>query len=206
MPKGFVTMFGLRARIGSPLYRWLMEVKRRLRVLKGQQTLYSISTMYDSIDVRAIPRTAKAAAGYVDGHWPTFYQLRKWLPRAQLLSIAVFAKDGADALDIEQGNATPEQAPGWVKNQIKAGKKKPCVYASVSEMVRVLKILEASGIPRESVRVITAHYTGKPHLCTAKCWPGFPAKADATQWRDSKLDPLHRNLDTTLLRRGFFKP
>ena len=72
MPSKFVTMFGLRARVGSPLYRWLMEVNRRIRGLAGQQTLYSISTMYDSIDVHAIPRTARAAAGYVDGKWPTF--------------------------------------------------------------------------------------------------------------------------------------
>lgn len=203
MKAKWTTIFGLRVKVGSLAYRWIMENRRRLLGLAGKRTLYS--TMFDSVDVHAIPRTATAAAGYVDGAWPTFYKLRAWLPRARLMSIAVFAKDGADALDIERGNATPDQAPGWVKRQLQIGKKRPAVYASVSEMPTVLKALSVAGISRKDVRVITAHYTGKPHLCSSKCWPTFRDKADATQWRNSALDPKGRNLDTTLLSRGFWK-
>ena len=206
MTARWVSIFGLRARVGSLAYRWLMENRRRLHGFIGRHTMYS---MFDSIDVSQIPRTAKAAAGYVDGRWPTFFKLRAWCQQAaaagRLLSIAVFPKDGADALDIENGDATPDQAPAWVKRQLAAGKNRPGVYSSVSEMVRVLKVLEASGINRKDVRVITAHYTGKPHLCSSKCWPGFTGKADATQWRNAKQDPKGRNLDTTLCSRGFFR-
>jgi hypothetical protein len=57
----------------------------------------------------AIPKTAEAVAGYVGGHWPTYNQLVKDFPHAHKLSIAVFASEDADCLDIEKGDATPDQ-------------------------------------------------------------------------------------------------
>ncbi|MBS1862998.1 MAG: hypothetical protein JSS68_14955 [Actinobacteria bacterium] len=158
--------------------------------------------MYDSVDLSQIPSDAPAAAGYVGGSWPTFKELKKKFPRARRLSIAVNASEDADALDIESGDATPDQAPDWVRRQQKRGVKRPVVYASASVMPSVLAALKAAGIKREEVRVWTAHYTFTPHLCGPhSCGFLTDTVADATQFTDTAHG---RNLDESLLDKGFF--
>ena len=159
--------------------------------------------MYDDVNLDLIPADAEAVAGYVNGRWPTFSQLAKRWPKAKHLSIAVNAEYDADCLDIESGDATPAQAPTWVRRQIARGAKKPVVYSSVSEMPTVLSVLKASGIRRSKVRVWTAHYTGKPHRCGAECYRGFATVADATQYTDNALG---RSLDASLVADSFFDP
>lgn len=159
--------------------------------------------MYDSVTLSAIPGNAAAVAGYVDGYWPTFPDVQKGWPHAHHLSIAVTAKADADCLDVEQGDASPAQAPAWVKRQLRRGVARPVVYSSVSQMPAVLAALKRSHVPRSRVRVWTAHYTGKPHRCTAACGFGFDGVADATQY-DNRA--FRRNLDVSLCAPGFFTP
>ena len=155
--------------------------------------------MYDDVNLSLIPADAEAVAGYVNGKWPTFNAVvAKW-PHAKHLSIAVTAEANAEALDVERYDAEPVQAPAWVRRQLARGVKRPVVYSSVSEMPQVLRVLEASGIPRRKVRVWTAHFTDVPHLCGAKC--GLNTTADATQFTDKALG---RSLDETLLSPTFF--
>lgn len=161
-------------------------------------------TMYDSIDVRAIPADAAAVAGYVGGHWPTFPQLLKTHPHAHHLSIAVTAAEDADVLDIERGDATPDQAGAWAKRQHDRGVSRPCLYASVSSMPAVLANLTAHGILREHVRLWTAHYTGRPHLCSSVCGFGFRDHADATQYVNHGQHG--ENVDLSLCADDFFTP
>lgn len=157
--------------------------------------------MYDSVSLTEIPGDAEAVAGYVNGNWPTFPKLASKWPNAKRLSIAVSAEADADCLDIEKGDATPAQAPNWVRRQKARGVQRPVVYCSVSQARALLGTLAASGIPRPSVRVWTAHYTDKPHRCSAGCGFGMPTTADATQYT---MRALGRNLDASLVSDTFF--
>jgi hypothetical protein len=160
--------------------------------------------MFDSTIVGAIPADAPAVAGYIGGPWPTYVQLLQRFPRAHHLSIAVNASEDAECLDIEYLDATPDQAPAWVKRQLARGVERPVVYASVSAMPSVLTALQHDGIAFSSVRIWTAHYTGTAHLCVPQaCGPGLQANADATQWTDHALDSA---LDESLCADTFFGP
>lgn len=158
--------------------------------------------MFDSTTVGEIPGDAPAVAGYVGGYWPTYLRLVQGFPRAYHLSIAVNAGEDAECLDIERGDAEPYQAPEWVRRQLARGVARPVLYSSVSTMGQVVGALESAGIPRSSVRLWTAHYTGYPHVCTPQsCGYGLPDESDATQWTDHSLG---RNLDESLCSDSFF--
>lgn len=160
-------------------------------------------TMYDAVNLAEIPKDAAAVAGYVNGRWPTYPKLKMLFPRAHRLSIAVTAEADADCLDIERFDATPGQAPGWVRRQQGLHVWRPAVYCSLSDAENVLAILKAAGIRPSAIRLITAHYTGVPHICTYKCGLGFTGVADATQYTDRALG---RNLDASLVLDSFFNP
>lgn len=159
--------------------------------------------MYDAVTVANIPKDAPAVAGYVGGRFPTFPTLVKQFPDAHKLSIAVASNQDAECVDCEPGDVPPHLVPGWVKRQQKRGVQRPVVYASVSAMPGVLNELKANGIGRDQVRLWTAHYTFKPHLCSSKCWRGFNTTADATQWTDKSMG---KSLDESLLTPTFFGP
>lgn len=158
-------------------------------------------TMYDSVTVGTVPADPPAVAGYVDGLWPTYEPLVWKFPHARHLSIAVNAGVNAECLDVEQGDASPAQAPEWVRRQLGRGVARPVVYASLSNAQAVLAALEAQGLGRQVVRLWTAHYTNKPHLCSVACGFGFTGTADATQFTSHALA---RNLDASLCADSFF--
>lgn len=195
----FVTRDGFRMLVGGRLWKWWRANYRRLHGLVLPPT-----TMYDSVTIEAIPLRARAVAGYVGGQWPTYPQLVKRWPNAQRLSIAVAASEDADCLDVEKGDATPLEAPGWVKRQHARVIQRPVVYSSIAQMQSLLDLLAANGILRSHVRVWTAHYRPdlKPHRCTAACGFGFTGTADATQYTDKAQG---RNLDASRLSRRFFR-
>jgi hypothetical protein len=160
--------------------------------------------MFDSTTVGEIPENAPAVAGYVGGFWPTYLRLVQMFPRAYHLSIAVNSGEDGECLDIERGDATPGDAPVWVRRQLARGVRRPVLYASVSSMGEVVAALESDGIQRSEVRLWTAHYSGYSHLCGAEnCGYGLRASADATQWTDRALG---RNLDESLCSDSFFGP
>lgn len=160
-----------------------------------------MTTMYDSVAITELPRDAEAVAGYVNGRWPTYAELVLKFPHAHKLSIAVSADADADCLDVERFDATPLQAPLWVKRQLEHGVKRPVVYCSVSDAATVLKALKRAGIGRKQVRLWTAHYTLRPHRCSPLCRFGLWTRADATQYTDKALG---RSLDASLCAPRFF--
>lgn len=171
---------------------------RRRRVLELEKASRAATaplyvTMFDSISVSEIPKNAEAVAGYVGGYWPTFEELVKRFPRAHKLSIAVNSHEDADCLDVEKGDATPQDVPGWYMRQRLKGKKLPCFYASLSVMPEVVKELHDHGINRNAVRLWVAHWTNEPHI---------PVGYDACQWTDQALN---RNLDASLCFVKFFQ-
>ncbi len=152
--------------------------------------------MYDSTDVGQIPTNAQAVAGYVGGHWPTYPELVKRFPHAQHLSIAVSAQEDADCLDIEKGDATPADAPGWYHRQRARGLTRPAFYGSLSLIPAIMSTLGFAGIPRSAYRILSAHYTGHPHICGPAC--GLSPPADGTQWTGGN------RYDESLLSSAFF--
>jgi hypothetical protein len=159
--------------------------------------------MYDAIHVSALPGGAAAYAGYIQGKWPTFAALERRFPgsRTHLLSIAVFASGDADCLDIENGDATIAQAPGWVKRQLAARPGRPCLYTSVSNVDALVTALTAAGLSRARVRLWSAHYGQGKHLCGPGTCGQTRHSCDGTQWTDSALG---RSLDESVLLSSFF--
>ncbi|HWW67307.1 MAG TPA: hypothetical protein VNY83_04935 [Solirubrobacterales bacterium] len=194
----------LRSRLArgrSAIRRIVAFNTRRRRAIKRLSEQLGGTVMFDSVDVGQIPARAPAVAGYTAGRWPTYWELVKRFPHAAVLSIAIAASYDATCLDIEAGDATPAEAPAWVRRQIARGVKRPVVYCSVSSMDALLGKLERAGIKREQVRVWTAHYTFAPHLCGPhSCGALRSTIADATQWTDQALG---RNLDQSLVAAGF---
>lgn len=153
--------------------------------------------MFDDVTVSLIPADAEAVAGYVNGLYHTWPEIQAQFPKAKKVSIAVTAAADADVLDVEVGDATPDQAPAWVRGQ----NGKPGIYCSVSQAATVLAALERAGIQRSDIHLWTAHYDGHEHICSPACGFGMPTTADATQWTDHALG---RSLDQSLCSAGFF--
>lgn len=160
-------------------------------------------TMYDDVNVALIPKTAPAVAGYVGGNWPTYKSLLKLFPHAKKLSIAVSASEDARCLDVEKGDASPQQAPAWVKRQRARGEKLPVVYTSLAYAQGLVNLLNASGLRYGKDYLLwSAHYTGKRHICSPKCGLGLKVTAHATQYDDKALG---RNLDVSVCSPLFFE-
>lgn len=122
-----------------------------------------MTTLYDSVSASAIPTTAQVVAGYVDGlyRWSDADWAR--FANAQKVRIAVFpsTNDGF-VLDVEDGDATPSEAPGWVKMRRAAGVTNATIYCSRSVVPSVLAAFDAQGVARPLIW--DADWTGAPHL------------------------------------------
>ena len=93
--------------------------------------------MYDTALNDQFPAGAAAYAAYVDGgvgNQPNYAYIVSAFPKAQHLSIALFASDNADALDVEPGASAPSDIPGWYARQVARGIQRPVIYASASTM------------------------------------------------------------------------
>ncbi len=133
-----------------------------------------MATMYDAVDVAAIPADATVVAGYIDGNWPTFDALVKAFPDARHVSIATGTTGGAGAMvaDCETGDFTPQSAAHWAKGEIDTGRR-PCIYYARSNAAAVGAALKAAGVPIGAVDYWVADWTGSAHLL---------AGSVATQW------------------------
>lgn len=148
--------------------------------------------MWDTVTRSALPANPFALAGYTSGLYTNYLAFRARYPRAHTISIAISAAHHADCLDVEPGDATPAQAPGWVKADRAAGFGRPCVYSSIWMFLhQVIPDLRAAGIARSSVLEWDADYSGRPGLDV-----GF----DATQFTDRALG---RNLDESSVTLAF---
>lgn len=157
--------------------------------------------MFDSVDTPLLPAGNFAYAGYVDGRFANYDAIRARFPKAHVLSIAVFASDDADCLDIETGDATPAEAAAWVARQFLRGVKRPCLYSSASVMAEINAAMRLAGIPRNTLRLWSAHYTFQSHICGPSSCGGMDMDADGTQWTDRSGGI---NLDESVLLDSFF--
>jgi hypothetical protein len=158
--------------------------------------------MFDSVTASLLPAgPGFCYAGYTDGRYADVAQIKDRFPDADILSISVFAADNADALDIENGDATPAEAAGWVARQLSAGVSRPCLYASVSTMSQVLAALADAGVSRETLRLWSAHYGEGQHICGPGSCRQISQAMDGTQWTDTMNGV---NVDQSLLLPDFF--
>lgn len=104
--------------------------------------------MYDSTAPGDIPLEAKMVAGYVDGPyaWPQSGWAR--FPDAVKVRIAIAPwTDDGEVLDVEQYDASPQQAPGWVQLRRRSGAD-PTVYCSRSAWPTVWSEFQRQGVPQ----------------------------------------------------------
>jgi aspartyl protease len=157
--------------------------------------------MYDAVDVAQIPNGPAAVAGYVDGDFLTALELSARFPNARFLSIAVRAEDDADCLDVESGDATPADVPGWYERQRARGADRPAIYADASTMqASIVPLVRSGAIARPLVRLWSAHYAGE-HVCGPRTCGAVSLDMDGTQWTDQAWG---RSLDQSALTAGFF--
>lgn len=166
-------------------HRARREVRAIRRLRKVFYALASPKLQYDSVSVQNIPRTARAAAYYVDGKYANEREVKAQAPLARYTSIAVFAHNNADCLDIEPGNATVADAPGWYRRQrhLKPHRK-PIFYIGAATADELVRTLAASNIWRNDYILWTAHYGAGKHFCGEGSCPYAHAAGhvDATQF------------------------
>jgi hypothetical protein len=165
--------------------------------------------MYDTILNDQFPPGGAAYAAYVDGNignQPNYAYIVAAFPKAQHLSVALFASNNADTLDVEPGASSPTDVPAWYAAQRKRGIQRPCVYASASAMNdEILPILSQAGIARSTVRLWTAHYEVGEHICGPDSCRALSLNADGTQWTpNAVINGVALDLDQSLLLENFF--
>lgn len=143
--------------------------------------------MYDSVNYRAIPEGSELVAGYVDGRisrWPD----EAWdaFPGRILVRIAVLAStDDGQVLDVETGNATPDEVPGWLAMR-RAASVDPTVYGNAETIRDVTAVCIAQGVTLPHFMV--ADYDRDPTIpdgCVAKqYWEDKAANIDYSSVAD----------------------
>ena len=111
-----------------------MGLRELLAYYSHRRSAVALVEMLDSVSPDKIPPGTPIVAGYVDGRYA--WTAADWarFPTSVHVRIAVQAttNDG-DVLDVEKGDATPTDAPGWVERR-RAAKinRPPTVYTSLS--------------------------------------------------------------------------
>lgn len=122
--------------------------------------------MYDTTDIPSsvIPADAQIVAGYIDGKYLSYPDMVTRFPAATHVAIAVFASDElGDVLDVETGDATPAQAPAWIKARRAAGYRRPTVYCPLSSANAVVWACNRAGLSQGvDFDLWVAHYDGSP--------------------------------------------
>lgn len=152
--------------------------------------------MFDDTDVDLIPKSARAVAGYTGGSWPTFFSLSRLFPNSRLVSIAIRSADRGQFLDVEPGDATVADFPGWFRNHPHARGG----YCSESNAAALVGAARAASIGPEHFVLWTAHIGHGRHICGPKTC-GCPVQADATQWTWTSNG---RSLDESYLHPSFW--
>lgn len=163
--------------------------------------------MPDSENVNDLPAGAAAYLGYADGDKPTAVQLAGLFPEAHRVILTVTGGTlEADGCDAETGDLTPESAAEWVARKLdSAPGSRPVIYASVSWMPAVLGALEQNDIPRDLVRLLSAHWTKEPHVCGPASCGAIDIPMDGTQWTASYRLASGPVIDMSWLNADFFQ-
>lgn len=140
--------------------------------------------MYDAVTVSNIPSTAEMVAGYVDGNYANYSEMKSRFPDAIVVPITVFASDNeGTVLDVEQGDATPQESVGWVQKRRNAGVD-PSVYCDTSNWANVRQAFQDAGVREPHYWI--ADWTGSPHIPdgAVACQYSSPGPYDVSEVAD----------------------
>lgn len=100
----------------------------------------------DSITAAHIPVPGTdLAVGYINGRWPSYYDLPARFPNIPHVSIDVVGnRPDADVLDVESGDATPQTAVSWVRSKL-ARNEHPVLYVNRGNITAVFNAMHAVG-------------------------------------------------------------
>jgi hypothetical protein len=131
--------------------------------------------MYDGVSPGQIPAGASMVAGYADGHYANLREMAARFPQAIRVSIAVRYTTKAQVLDVELGDATPDQAVLWCTHTMASTPNKDLtVYCNLSTWPKVRAAFRAVGVTEPNYWV--AHYDGVASI---------PASAIAKQYEST---------------------
>lgn len=142
--------------------------------------------MYDGIAVLAKGihaefNSPELVAGYINGLYK--WSAAEWdlFPHSTHVQISITAsEDAGDVLDVEKGDASPQEAAGWIERRKQSGLWRPTIYCARSVIPAVR---QATGryVLGTDYDIWVADWTGKPHGVTAP-GPGVPAVCAAVQY------------------------
>lgn len=137
--------------------------------------------MYDAITkfVNDMPANGDIYAGYDDGSFNDVNAIIDRFPTKPVVSIDVLAANQAQALDVENGDATVADIDPWLAKYGLAGPvfDRPIVYMSVD----LARASFPSAHPNGCL-LWSAHYTMQAHICGPSSCGALPYDADMTQW------------------------
>jgi hypothetical protein len=137
--------------------------------------------MYDAIRAATIPSWAQMVAGYCDTiripQWTDAeWRLFETVPRVRIAKKA--STNDGHVLDVEVGDAKPEEAPGWVRMRRNSGMN-PSVYCNLATWPRVRSAFYNSNVDEPWYWI--AKYDGDPNWPTGWEAAGVVAK----QWKNT---------------------
>jgi hypothetical protein len=106
----------------------------------------------DSIEAPLIPTDTPVVAGYGDGKYiwsPSWKDGSNWFdlfPSSVKLVIVVSAADAGDILDVETGDATPDQVPNWCARFNRPGRRAPTIYCDRNTWPQIIDALASAGV------------------------------------------------------------
>lgn len=119
---------------------------------------------YDSTTLGAVPADAQLILAYADGAYANVAEARRLFPHAILQTIATNAGTPADWLDVEQGDATPDEFPAWHKLSVAHGHWRPGPYANGSTWPTIDQVIAAAALQRRAYRRWLADPVGRMEL------------------------------------------
>jgi hypothetical protein len=125
-------------------------------------------TMYDAVTAANITRAnsrPQMVAGYIDKIKLEPWSAADWarFPDARKVEIVKKANTNAGhVLDVEPGDATPEQAPGWATMRRRSGFAYPVIYCNRSTWPKVKAAFAAQGVAPPLYWIATA--SGRPEI------------------------------------------
>lgn len=165
-------------------------------------------TMYDAVTAANITKkdpNPAMVAGYIDKIKLEPWSAADWarFPNARKVTIVKKAStNDGHVLDVEPGDATPEEAPGWVAMRRRSGLATPTIYCNRSTWPKVRAAFDRANVPYPLFWIATA--SGRPEIpagaiaaqylldvapgidvsAVADYWPGV----DPTSTKEADLD------------------
>jgi hypothetical protein len=114
--------------------------------------------MADSTNVLDLPDGFDLYGGYDDGNWPDADAIEAAHPGKTVVRFTTDPRDNeGDCLDIENGDANPDDAPPWTLRRRQAGHRGPLNYFSESSRDAVTAAFEANPVTAQPPAFVAAY-------------------------------------------------